>query len=159
TGASGNAGEFGHIIIENNGRKCHCGNHGCWETMASTDYIINRFQQSTGIEINNIKEITRFLGNNEYKELTQIIQDTASHIGLGLVNIINSLSPELLIIGGDIILFKDYIKEKIKEIIKKRALEISYNQLDLKFSKLNDLAVVYGLASKVFDKSISLIKQ
>jgi len=31
-GASGNAGEFGHITIDTNGPLCHCGNKGCWET-------------------------------------------------------------------------------------------------------------------------------
>jgi len=33
-GASGNAGEFGHIIIDTNGPLCTCGNKGCWETFS-----------------------------------------------------------------------------------------------------------------------------
>ena len=39
TGASGNAGEFGHLIIDSDGPKCHCGNDGCWETLASESFL------------------------------------------------------------------------------------------------------------------------
>jgi glucokinase len=34
-GSQGTAGEIGHITLEPNGRKCHCGNRGCLETLAS----------------------------------------------------------------------------------------------------------------------------
>ena len=34
-GESGNAGEFGHLSIDANGRPCHCGNRGCLEAYIS----------------------------------------------------------------------------------------------------------------------------
>ncbi|MFW6308680.1 MAG: ROK family protein [bacterium] len=157
-GASGNAGEFGHIIIDNEGRKCHCGNRGCWETLASINYIINEYKEKTGQEIKNIKEINHILKNQKRTQLINILHRTGFNIGLGLVNIINSLSPEMLIIGGNINLFKSYIENEILNIIEKKALSISSKKLDLQFSKLNESAAVHGLASIVFDESISMIK-
>lgn len=34
-GPEGTAGEIGHMTVDPEGRKCHCGNRGCLETMAS----------------------------------------------------------------------------------------------------------------------------
>jgi predicted NBD/HSP70 family sugar kinase len=38
-GASLNAGEFGHIVVEPNGTPCYCGNCGCLEAMCSSAAI------------------------------------------------------------------------------------------------------------------------
>ena len=156
-GASGNAGEFGHIIIDEEGKTCHCGNRGCWETMASTDYIKNRYQELTGNEL-NLQTIKKSLQIREQK-LIQVLEETADNLGLGLANIINSLSPDLLIIGGDIVKFQDYIEPEIMNVLQEKSIDISLEQVEVKFTKLKGLAVVRGLASHVFDESVSLLKQ
>ena len=38
-GATGTAGEIGHIIVDLNGRQCACGAHGCLEAYASRSAI------------------------------------------------------------------------------------------------------------------------
>ena len=42
TGASGFAGEVGHITIDTEGIECECGNMGCLETVASGPNIVRR---------------------------------------------------------------------------------------------------------------------
>ena len=42
TGASGFAGEVGHITIDTEGAECQCGNTGCLETVASAPNIVRR---------------------------------------------------------------------------------------------------------------------
>jgi glucokinase len=39
-GTEGTAGEIGHMTIEPEGRKCHCGNRGCLETLASAFWTV-----------------------------------------------------------------------------------------------------------------------
>ncbi len=39
-GCQGTSGEIGHITLEPNGRKCHCGNRGCLETLASASWTV-----------------------------------------------------------------------------------------------------------------------
>ena len=41
-GASGCAGEIGHITIDTEGNECECGNRGCLETVASAPNIVRR---------------------------------------------------------------------------------------------------------------------
>jgi glucokinase len=40
TGSEGSAGEIGHLTVDPEGRKCHCGNRGCLETMASASWTV-----------------------------------------------------------------------------------------------------------------------
>jgi predicted NBD/HSP70 family sugar kinase len=156
-GASGNAGEFGHITIDTNGPLCHCGNKGCWETLASESYIVNRYLKLS----NSNKELTKKeiyqLGKNGDKKVIEIFKEAGRNIGIGLVNIINGLSPELLVIGGGIVEIKDYIYEEIIKKLEESALSISYKKVEIKFSELGNLAAVYGLADLIIEKRIKFI--
>lgn len=155
TGASGNAGEFGHLIIDSDGPKCDCGNNGCWERLAS-----EKFLQS---EINKLltKELTidaiYQLDFKQNPEIKAVLNKTAANIGIGLVNIINSLSPEHIVIGGGIIRAEGYLLETINQIVEEKALDISRKFVDLKLTELDGLAAVYGLAAQVLNKSIEII--
>ncbi|HUQ91644.1 MAG TPA: ROK family transcriptional regulator, partial [Bryobacteraceae bacterium] len=46
-GAFGRAGEFGHMTIFPDGRRCLCGNRGCWEEYASDRALIRIYQDKT----------------------------------------------------------------------------------------------------------------
>ena len=39
-GSHGYAGEFGHMIVQEDGRECGCGRHGCWETVIGLDAVL-----------------------------------------------------------------------------------------------------------------------
>ena len=156
-GASGNAGEFGHIIIDTNGPLCTCGNKGCWETLASENFIVNSYLKLP----NSNKELTKKeiyqLGKNGDKKIIEIFKEAGRNIGIGLVNIVNGLSPELLVIGGGIVEIKDYIYEEIIKKLEESALPISYKKVEIKFSELGSLAAVYGLADLIIEKRIKFI--
>jgi predicted NBD/HSP70 family sugar kinase len=156
-GASGNAGEFGHIIIDTNGPLCHCGNKGCWETLASESYIVNRYLKLS----NSNKELTKKeiyqLGKNGDKKVIEIFNEAGRNIGIGLVNIVNGLSPELLVIGGGIVGIKDYVYDEIIKKLEESALSVSYKKVEIKFSELAGLAAVYGMADLIINERIKFI--
>jgi predicted NBD/HSP70 family sugar kinase len=156
-GASGNAGEFGHIIIDTNGPECHCGNRGCWETLASESYIVNRYLKSSNSNKELTKEKIYQLGKNGDKKIIEIFNEAGKNIGVGLVNIVNGLSPELLVIGGGIVEIKDYIYEEIIKKLEESALSISYKKVEIKFSELAGLAAVYGMADLIINERIKFI--
>jgi predicted NBD/HSP70 family sugar kinase len=49
-GKDGMAGEFGHIQMIDNGPRCNCGNHGCWETLASNNAAVHYYSTSPGAQ-------------------------------------------------------------------------------------------------------------
>ncbi|PRX18162.1 putative NBD/HSP70 family sugar kinase [Orenia metallireducens] len=156
-GASGNAGEFGHLIIKEDGYECHCGNKGCWETYASESYILEKIKRLSNKEILDIDEVYKEAksGNEDF---IKILKKTGENIGIGLANIVNSLSPELIVIGGNIIKIKEYISDEVIKVIKAQSLSVAYKKVDIKFSKLGDNATVYGIAKLVFDSHINLLR-
>lgn len=151
-GASGNAGEFGHLTIDSQGPECHCGNYGCWETLASLKYICKSISEDSksNCSIDEIRE-KALVGD---KETLAILEDTAKNIGIGIANIINSLSPEYLIIGGDIIDFRNYLDQELQNVIEKKTLAPFYQKVKVTYSQLNKKASLYGIARMVFDSRI-----
>ncbi|MDD3655856.1 MAG: ROK family transcriptional regulator [Atribacterota bacterium] len=158
-GASGNAGEFGHITIDTNGPLCHCGNRGCWETFASETYIVNSYLKLPGSnsQLTKTKREIYQYGKNGDLKIRAIFAETGKNIGIGLVNIINGLSPELLVIGGGIVEIKDFIYDEIINKLKENALTINYKKTTIKFSKLGSLAAVYGMAELIINERIRFI--
>ncbi|MDD4895443.1 MAG: ROK family transcriptional regulator [Atribacterota bacterium] len=158
-GASGNAGEFGHITIDTNGPLCHCGNRGCWETFASETYIVNSYLKLPGSnsQLTKTKRDIYQYGKNGDLKIRAIFAETGKNIGIGLVNIINGLSPELLVIGGGIVEIKDFIYDEIINKLKENALTINYKKTTIKFSKLGSLAAVYGMAELIINERIRFI--
>ena len=93
-------------------------------------------------------------GIAENSTFLEIVKETARNIAIGLVNIVNSLSPEVLVIGGNILALEKYIMEDIGEILTEKALSILQQKVELACSKLGNKAALYGIARMVFDINI-----
>ncbi len=97
-GAFTTSGEFGHMIIEQNGRPCTCGQRGCLEAYASATAIIAEYRRRTGFARDSYSIQEEAESNLE--PARTIFQEAAQALGVGLVNIVNILEPELIVLGG-----------------------------------------------------------
>ncbi|HMB06172.1 MAG TPA: ROK family protein [Isosphaeraceae bacterium] len=115
TGATGNAGELGHIIIRAGGPKCGCGQRGCMEALASRTAIQRRVAKAVNKGAPTIlaEKLARKSGRLKSGELAEAIAagdavairavDRAAHyLGLGLGGLINVFGPQIVIIGGGV---------------------------------------------------------
>lgn len=102
TGRSGLAGEFGHIPIDPAGPPCGCGQCGCWEVFASSNAAL-RYYSELGHE-DQPTDIHQLLQLAEEGDLHAIAAVTrqATCLGRGLRLITSGLSPEMILITGDI---------------------------------------------------------
>ncbi|HPP16495.1 MAG TPA: ROK family transcriptional regulator [Dictyoglomaceae bacterium] len=114
-GKANTAGEFGHMIISKDGIRCKCGNLGCWERYAS---LGSDLAKMAGF---NLEE--RAYTPSDEKALKEFIEN----ISIGIINIVNGLSPDVIILGGPLIhsgtkdIWKE-IKEELLKIISKRSI-------------------------------------
>jgi len=110
-GYDGFAGEMGHMPIEFGGRSCNCGNEGCLESYASASGIKKTVQELLkshpkdtflkSISLEKIDGITidnAFDSGNEIAK--KIYEYTGEHLGRGLAQAANLLSPEAFIFYG-----------------------------------------------------------
>ena len=114
-GGRGFAGEVGHMVVKSDGPLCGCGRRGCLETLASGTAIARTANEALQSGRDSILrdiaakkggEVTApdvFTAARQGDETAQGILIAAIHyLGIGLVNLVNLLNPEVVIIGGGV---------------------------------------------------------
>jgi len=85
-GATGNAGNIGHLIVEPNGRRCSCGSRGCLEAEASG------------------KAIEAITGRPPTEPSYETMQRTGDLVGRAVSSVCNLLDIDLVVVGGAVAL-------------------------------------------------------
>lgn len=101
-GSIGAAGEIGHTTINFNGPKCSCGNTGCLETYCSSIVFTNRVNQVFHSTSPFSFKDARALMQGKNQIVTDIYKDICDKLSIGIVNIINSLNPSIIVIGDEL---------------------------------------------------------
>jgi len=157
------AAEVGHMTINMNGGKCHCGNSGCLESYASARAIISKtlsalekgresmLRQFHGGKIHDLtpEDIYRVAleGDNLARE---VFKEAGRCLGIGIANIINIMSPEAVILSGGLSKAWDiYIQEAIKEASRRSFKEL-FGTVKIIPSLFGDDAGIIGSAGLVF---------
>ena len=106
-GEMGAGGEFGHMIAGDSAPiECSCGSRECWEAYASEKAMIQRYRvqlqhddlKENGINIENLVE----LAMNGEKHALAALNETVFYLGNGISNLIVGLSPQVVVISGQI---------------------------------------------------------
>ncbi|MCD1259653.1 ROK family protein [Paenibacillus athensensis] len=100
TGASGNAGDAGHIVIDPAAGRCACGQLGCWEWVASGTAIARQATELRGIAT-TAKEAFELAAAGDAL-MQPLVERVYRYIGMGCVSLINLLDPELIVLGGGV---------------------------------------------------------
>ncbi len=121
SGHSHAAGEFGHMIIVENGEQCSCGNLGCWEMYASDRATVRRYRAlkniQPGVKANLcLADVVAAAGRGE-PEAVEAVKRAAYYLGLGISNIIRAFDPEFIVIGGRITQCWDILAPGISETL------------------------------------------
>lgn len=141
-GANNIAGEFGHMVIVSGGEKCSCGNFGCWEQYVSGKAIEKAYYKISG----NIKK-AKDIASDSLKNIEpdkKIIKEAGLYLATGLENIINTINPDIIIIGGSIVKSDEILKLAKKEV-EKRVL-IPAKKTKIEKSNMEDEALLVGAA-------------
>jgi predicted NBD/HSP70 family sugar kinase len=110
TGGSGYAGELGHLVVNPNGQPCNCGSQGCWETEVGRDAILAAAGLRTGPDA--FPELLE-LGKSDPVKMKQTLNQVGEWVGVGLVNLMNSIDPNYIVLGGHLADIYPYISEAI----------------------------------------------
>jgi predicted NBD/HSP70 family sugar kinase len=171
-GASGSAGEIGHMTIVPGGPLCKCGKRGCLEALASTIAIQERLK--TLAKATNNKSIAAIIGHSvddlssadvvkaaEAKDelVIQVLKGAGDYIGVGVANMINAVNPKCVIIGGFATYAPPFFLEAVRHSAQSHAFSISWQAVDILKSELGKDAVPIGAAalllSKYFDPQVA----
>ena len=158
TGATGTAGEIGHMIVDLNGRPCSCGAHGCLEAYASRSAIETRIEgalkkgrTSCILEyIENGKSITSGMIKKAIERqdelVTQCVTEASEYLSGGIASVINFINPKLIILGGGLIEGVDFFYQKTVKKARSKSLPVPAAKTEFKKAALGDFSGVIGAA-------------
>jgi predicted NBD/HSP70 family sugar kinase len=168
-GASGYAGEIGHIPMYNNEKICFCGKKGCLETEASGLALIDFLH--TKIKEGSSSYLQKILARNGYLQLENILEavkhgdnlaiegvtEIAHNLGKGLAVAINMLNPDLIVLGGLLAEIGELLLLPVKTSIMQHSLSIVNSDTRVALSTLKQKAGLPGCCMLVRNKMLGLI--
>lgn len=138
TGQDGYAGEFGHTIIDVDGRECPCGNCGCLEQYASERSLLN--------DLSTVKKqtITAEIFARLYREQDAAAVNTMDifikYISVGINNVLNTFNPDIIVINSPFTMYFPEICEEITNHLKNSMKRYCH----LVPSKFQDTSILLG---------------
>ncbi len=153
-GRNGNIGELGHIQIDRNGKRCHCGNIGCLETVASSqairEQVAERIANGEASSLSEIAEITIEDICSAAAEgdplAVEVIEQLGAYLGAAIAIVINLFNPEKILIGGVINQAKSVLYPAIQDCIEQQSLPVYHQDLKLVESRFYKQATMPGAA-------------
>jgi glucokinase len=156
-GASGFAGEFGHITIDPEGVDCACGNVGCLETVASAPNIVRRTHER--LMRDSTSSLSR-LGLNKNFTAADIAHEarngddfaalmmarTGRYIGTAIAAVINLLNTERVVLGGGVMDAGELILNPVIEEARRRSFQPNFESTQIVAATLGADAVPIGAA-------------
>lgn len=113
TGYHGFAGEMGHMIIQQNGDLCNCGNRGCWELYSSEKSLLPKIMKRLQLSTLTFDQLDRLI-QEKNPIVIELIEQYIVDLSTGLNNIINLYNPETLILTSDVLKLYPNSVEKIQ---------------------------------------------
>jgi len=123
-GDTHSAGEFGHMTIIEGGEHCTCGNDGCWEMYASDRATVHRYVTESHLNGDSATRLSLDDVIQAAEDGDPIAREALAkcgyYLGFGIVNIIKSVDPATVIIGGRITRAWNFIYPEIMSVVTKR---------------------------------------
>ena len=137
--------EIGHMVIEKNGRKCNCGNKGCFERYASMKALRRMVKTEFGKENLTSDELKETLtAPKNLSKSNRIIEEYISDLSIGIGNLINIFEPETISIGGSFANFKDIFLDRLKAKLSEDGRLFNKKMPNIVMAKLKNDAGIIG---------------
>lgn len=150
-GALNTAGEFGHQIVAIDGEACNCGRRGCLEAHAGGLAIVREaekripnIQDLLGKSDIGVDDVYR-LAQQGNPQAQQIADEVVRSIGVGLVNLINLNSLEMICLSGGISNAPaELLLDPLLAFVRERAYQAISSKVQIRRSALGEDAPLIG---------------
>ncbi len=120
TGDGDGAGEIGHIVVEPDGAKCHCGRFGCLETVASAPAIL-RGATEAGVPATTLQELAEAAARGDEIALG-VVRAAGRALGAAIANLIGILDVREIVVHGTVTVLGEPWLAAIRDEATRRSL-------------------------------------
>ena len=155
-GDGGGAGEIGHVVVQENGALCRCGQYGCLETVASARAIVQRAislapeypdsdlaKKSKNITFDAIESAWK--ANDPLAE--KVVSDAAHYLGTSIASLVGILNIQKIILTGDMVCFGKAWLQSVQNAMTQAALPRMAQDTELEFGMLEFKACILGASA------------
>jgi predicted NBD/HSP70 family sugar kinase len=144
-GATGMAGELGHVTIEPTGRICRCGSKGCLETVAGIDGIIAALS-GTHEDAVTIERVIGLAADGD-AAAERALAEAGAALGRAIGEVSNLLNPSLVVIGGELSAGGDLLIDPLRASLRRAAMRVIARDIEVVASQLGTRAELLGAAA------------
>jgi predicted NBD/HSP70 family sugar kinase/biotin operon repressor len=141
-GTGGTAGELGHVLVDETGPICRCGNRGCLEMMAGGRAIIDLLRPGHGDAL-TLDGVIALVDEGD-SGARRAIADAGRVLGRSVAAIVNAFNPELVIVGGKLSAAGDILLDPLREAVHRYAIPSAAQDVRITRGVLGDRAEVLG---------------
>jgi predicted NBD/HSP70 family sugar kinase/biotin operon repressor len=146
-GASGFAGELGHVFVLEKGAVCRCGNRGCLETVASTGALLELLRPAHGSAL-TVAGMLELAAAGD-RAANRVVYDGGRAVGRVLAGFISCLDPQAIVVGGELAGAREPLLTGIRDTIDRYAMPGAAARVDVRAGVLGDRAEVLGCLALV----------
>ncbi|WP_306212575.1 ROK family transcriptional regulator [Actinoplanes sp. RD1] len=143
-GATGAAGEIGHVQVDETGTLCRCGNRGCLETIASPREILAMLTATYGEPV-TAEQVTELARHDATAE--RVLADAGRMIGRVVADLANTINPSLVVLDGPLIEPEGTIVAGVRESVRRYAQPEVADATLVRASALEGRAAILGAVS------------
>ncbi len=140
-GATGCAGEIGHIRIEHRDERCGCGRRGCVAALASGTALV---RQLRGAGVRSLPDVVRRVEAGDPVAVA-IATDAGRLLGTVLATVVTILNPNLVRVGGEAGALAPF-RTGLAETLTQQAHAVAAHGLDVGPAVLGEHAPLVGMA-------------
>lgn len=157
-GATGTAGEIGHMSVEVHGRACRCGNFGCLESMVGAWGLVQTIKE--GLAKGLCPMLKKILDKSKNKEITpeliaaaakqgdayckQTWNEAGEVLGSALSNLVNIFNPERIVLCGGVSKAGELLLVPALHSLGRRAFQTAVNAVKVTISQFDEKLGVAG---------------
>lgn len=146
-GATGIAGELGHVSVRPEGVVCTCGNRGCLQTVAAAGPLLAVLQDAHGAGL-TVADMLELAAAGDLAA-RRVLNDGGRDIGRALADLCNLINPAAVIVGGELAAAGEPLLAGIRDAIDRHALPGSAQAVSVIAGVLGERAEVLGALALV----------
>ncbi len=149
-GASGIAGELGHVVVDEHGDVCRCGSRGCLEAKISVHALARTLAASHG-DISSDEMLRRAVAGDV--GANRVVADAGALVGRSIGALCSYFNPEIVIVGGELMRAGDSLLNPLKDAMRRFSIARATENVRVVPAALGEQAELIGTLLFAGEKS------
>lgn len=152
-GATGFAGEIGHLTIDRAGPTCWCGSRGCLELYCGGDRILRRLDEF-GCRVSDLDDVVAAVEAGD-ERAAAVVSDATTTLATGLAHLVHLVNPSRIVIGGQLSRLGERILRPLRDELRALSFVARDSGVQVETAQLGPRASLFGALAMVLTEQRS----